>query len=161
MYICRLDIPSRSDEAGIWLYTRPKHPEAWYTKLGKSSDPQMVVNNFEEAVNSIDGNLCLVLKHRENMSPAFELRSVECEEKRSVICRTLSKTNTSPKPSSFPCMSRTPDNRDKRELTDFTRDKREVEGKICEIVNLVFTHHILSASFSMRSFYSLDDMYFL
>ena len=71
----------------------------------------------------------MVLKQRENVSPAFELTPVKCEEKRSVLCRTVSKKNTSPKPSSFPCISRIPEKRDKRNSPVLPRHKREVEGK--------------------------------
>ena len=79
----------------------------------------------------------MVLKQRENVSPAFELTPVKCEEKKSVLCRTVSKKNTSPKPSSFPCISRTPENKDKRASAVLPRHKREVEGKICVIFNPV------------------------
>ena len=113
-YICRLDITIKPDEAGIWLYTRPKHFEAWYTKLSQSSDPGTFVKNFQEATSGINEDLCLALKQSEDVSPAFELRAVQCEEKRSVICRTDSKTNASPKPSRFPCIPRIPHTRNKR-----------------------------------------------
>ena len=124
-----LVIPPRPDEAGIWLYTRPEHSEAWYAKLSKSLDPGTIVKNFEEATSINDENLCLALKTRYGLSPAFELKSVKCTEKKSVLCRTESKKNESPKPSRFPCISSSSKNRNKRAATRFPEENRDLEGK--------------------------------
>ena len=126
-----LVISPKSDEAGLWLYTRPKHSDAWYAKLSESLDPGTIVKNFEEATSINDENLCLVLKTNHGFSPAFELKSVKCTEKKSVLCRTESKKNTTPKPSSFPCIPNIPDNGNKGTSTTLQRRKREVEGEIC------------------------------
>ena len=126
-----LVIPPRPDEAGIWLYTRPEHSEAWYAKLSKSLDPGTIVKNFAEATSIDDENLCLVLTPNYGYSPAFELKSVKCTERKSVLCRTESKKNTTPKPSNFPCIPSIPDNGNKGTSTTLQRRKRAVEGEIC------------------------------
>ena len=114
----------------MWLYTRPEHSEAWYTKLSKSSDLGTVVKNFEVATSVNDRNLCLVLTPSDGLSPAFELKSVKCKEKRSVLCRTEAKTNTTPKPSSFPCIPSIPNSGNKGTPNTIHRRKRDAEGEI-------------------------------
>ena len=71
----------------------------------------------------------MVLKKNENASPVFELKAVQCKEKRSVLCRTESKKNESPKPSRFPCISSSSKNRNKRAATRFPIENRDLEGK--------------------------------
>ena len=125
-----LVIPPKPDEAGTWLYTRTEHSEAWYAKLSKSLDPGTIVKNFAEATSINDENLCLVLKPNYGYSPAFELKSVKCTERKSVLCRTESKKNTAPKPSSFPCIPSIPNSGNKGTPITIHRRKRGAEGEI-------------------------------
>ena len=50
-------------------------------------------------------DLCLILRKVPTNSPGFEIKSVDCNEKKSVICKTnfLAKAPV-PKPSRFPCI---------------------------------------------------------
>ena len=88
------------------------------------------MKNFEVATSVDDRNLCLVLTTSDGSSPAFELKSVKCEEKRSVLCRMEAKMNTTPKLSSFPCIPNIPNNGNKGTPTTIHRRKRDLEGEI-------------------------------
>ena len=89
------------------------------------------MKNFEEATSAINENLCLVVKHAGDPSPVLELKSVKCEEKKSVICRTESKNDASPRPSNFPCIPPMPNIRKKRAAPS---QENSVRGKIYAIL---------------------------
>ena len=103
--------------------------------LSQSTNPEMVVKNFDAAISSINGELCFALKMTAGQSPPFELKTIKCEEKKSVICRSQPKDNTttaeniSTKPSTFPCIPKNSKRRNKREVTTPVNQKPHVKGK--------------------------------
>ena len=93
---------------GIWLRTHPVENSGWYKTLSSTLNIGSAVQNVKNAVDEVLGrnNVCLTMKKNLNGGPMFELKSLACNETRSVVCRKSSlSSNYVPKPSRFPCMA--------------------------------------------------------
>ena len=115
------------DYTGIWLRTHPVDNNDWYNTLSSTLNIESAVQNVRKAVNEVIGgnDVCLTLKKNSNGGPSFQLESVQCDEKRSVICRrNSSSSNLVPKPSRFPCMAEVAD-----EEKEVERKKRATGSK--------------------------------
>ena len=94
------------------------------------------MENVKDSVDSVlrYNNACLTFGKTPNLNgkPSFQLNSIECSDKRSVVCRRkyLSSAEAS-KPSRFPCMAKSAS-----EAKEIERTKRFVpfskNGKISE-----------------------------
>ena len=92
---------------GIWLRTHTVDNNGWYKTLSSTLNIENAVQNVKYAVDEVLGgnDVCLTMKKISNGGPMFELKSLACNETRSVICRkSRLSSNFVPKPSRFPCM---------------------------------------------------------
>ena len=119
---------------GLWLQTLPVNQNAWYKTLSSTLNIEAVVKNVKDSVNSVLGhnNACLTFGKTPNGKPNFQLNSIECSDKRSVVCRkTYLSSAEASKPSRFPCMAKSAS-----EAKEIERTKRFVpfsmDGKISE-----------------------------
>ena len=119
---------------GLWLQTLPVNQNEWYKTLTSTLNIEAVVENVKDSVDSVlrYNNACLTFGKTTNGKPSFQFNSIECSDKRSVVCRRtyLSSTEVS-KPSRFPCMAKSAS-----EAKAIERTKRFVpvskNGKISE-----------------------------
>ena len=119
---------------GLWLQTLPVNQNEWYKTLSSTLNIEAKVKNVKDSVDSvlINNNACLTFGKTPNGRPNFELNSIECSDKRSVVCRkTYLSSAEASKPSRFPCMVKSAS-----EAKEIERMKRFVpfskDGKISE-----------------------------
>ena len=105
----------------VWMLSRPKANEMWYTKLNKSQEGNDLLANLALDTDGKElesGSKCLVMKKYTELNPILLLAVEACNEKHSTICRTDPRTaNSVEEAPKFPCLTSIRANRRKRAST--------------------------------------------
>ena len=87
-----------------------------------------MVQNIDVAINEVNNGLCLSLSNSQYANPPFSLKSLNCNQKGSVVCRLENLKTISPqKPTTFPCMIQQQTSRKKRSDIAY-RNGQEILG---------------------------------